>query len=83
MKKTIFILLAFTLLFSLPLFAEKVIIRIDNPGRAIASYFLENDYDIASYFPEKYIDIFIHEEKLPEISKLGYHFRIVDSENQK
>ena len=82
MKKTIFILLAFTLLFSLPLFAEKVIIRIDNPGRAIASYFLENDYDIASYFPEKYIDIFIHEEKLPEISKLGYHFRIVDSETK-
>ncbi|MCD6329507.1 MAG: carboxypeptidase regulatory-like domain-containing protein [Candidatus Cloacimonetes bacterium] len=82
MKKIVFTLLVFTLLFSVPLLAEKVIIRIDNPGRAIATYFLENDYDIASYFPEKYIDIFIHEERLPEISKLGYHFRIVDSETK-
>ncbi len=82
MKKIIVTLLVFVLLFSVPLLAEKVIIRIDNPGRATATYFLENDYDIASYFPEKYIDIFIHEERLQEISQLGYDFRVVDSESK-
>jgi len=82
MKKIIFTLLIFVLLFSVPLLAEKVIIRIDNPGRATAAYFMENNYDIASYYPEKYIDIFLHEEKLVEISQLGYDFRIVDSETK-
>jgi len=82
MKKTIFSLIIFVLLFSVPLLAEKVIIRIDNPGRATASYFIENNYDIASYFPEKYIDIFLHEEKLTEISQLGYVYKIVDSESK-
>jgi len=64
MKKIIVTLLVFVLLFSVPLIAEKVIIRIDNPGRATAAYFMDNNYDIASYYPEKYIDIFPHEDRV-------------------
>jgi len=55
---------------------------LTTPGEQSLHTSWKNDYDVASYFPEKYIDIFIHEEKLPEISKLGYHFRIVDSETK-
>jgi len=82
MKKIIVTLLVFVLLFSVPLIAEKVIIRIDNPDRATAAYFMDNNYDIASYYPEKYIDIFLHEDRLQEISQLGYDFTIVDSESK-
>ncbi|MBN2017952.1 MAG: T9SS type A sorting domain-containing protein [Candidatus Cloacimonetes bacterium] len=81
MKNTFLFVLVLALLISIPLFAEKVIIRIDNPGQAIASYFLDNGYDIASYFPGKYIDIMIAEEKLPEITALGYDFKITNTES--
>jgi len=64
------------------LLAEKVIIRIDNPDLAIVSYFFDYGYDIASYNPPHYVDIFIHEERLSEIAPLGYDYSIVDSETK-
>ncbi len=82
MKKVILIVLAFLIVLPTLLLAEKVIIRLDDPSRKTVSYFFDNDYDIASYKPGSYLDIFIPEEKLQDISALGYDYTIVDSETK-
>ncbi|MCK4358247.1 MAG: carboxypeptidase regulatory-like domain-containing protein [Candidatus Cloacimonetes bacterium] len=62
--------------------AEKVIIRIENANYKTAEYFYVNNYDIAAFVPEKYLDIVIPEENLKSISNLGYKFKIIKTESQ-
>ncbi|HEX38232.1 MAG TPA: T9SS type A sorting domain-containing protein [Candidatus Cloacimonetes bacterium] len=82
MKKVLITTLVMLLLIPAFLLAEKVIIRIDQPSRSTVSYFFDNNYDIASYKPSVYLDIFIPEERLQDIYSLGYDFTIVDSETK-
>ncbi|MBC8527699.1 MAG: carboxypeptidase regulatory-like domain-containing protein, partial [Candidatus Cloacimonetes bacterium] len=83
MKKINLIIIPILVLLSFNiLFAEKVIIRIENADKRTADYFYSNNYDIAAFVPNKYLDIVIPEENLTDITNLGYTFKIIKTESQ-
>ena len=82
MRKTITSIFVIIFIAMNLLFAEKVIIRIENADRKTYDYFLSNNYDIASFIPDKYLDIVIIEENLTAISDLGYRFKNIKTESQ-
>ncbi|MEA1972555.1 MAG: hypothetical protein U9N34_04575, partial [Candidatus Cloacimonadota bacterium] len=43
----------------LALFAEKSIIRFENPTKELVVYFNENHFDVASYKPNHYLDVVV------------------------
>ena len=66
---------------SVSLWAEKVVIRIENPDKQTIEYFYSNNYDVAA-LTTGYIDLVIDKQMLIEITELGYEYEIVQTETQ-
>jgi len=78
MKKIVLIILIFT--FSL-LLAEKMVVRIDDPSSQTFRYFQEKNYDIASYNPDKYLDLVVTQEQYNQLQK-AYDIKVTQTEQE-
>ncbi len=64
------------------LMAEKMIVRIDQPDMKTATYFQTMNYDIASYVPNKYIDLVVDEQEYQILKDKGYNPVVHTTENE-
>lgn len=79
--KKLTLLYAIFLLFVVSLFAnERMIVRIDNPSSTQVLELLSANYDIASYFPEKYVDIVVDAKGMLSLQNKGYQPSIRQTE---
>lgn len=78
MKKFLFAF--FALCFSLSLFAQqKVIVRFNNPDKAILKEFTQPGYDVAAYKPGEFLDLVVTEADYEKMLAAGYEIAIVNT----
>lgn len=58
------------------LFAEKASYRILNPSKKQVRYFVKNNYDIASYKPNTYLDLVLTKNELNSLKLKGYNLNL-------
>lgn len=81
MKFKIFFCLILVILGS-ALFADKFVVRIDNPDETIAQKFIRGGDDIASYKPSEYLDIVVNNHEYEQLTKQGFNLRITQTTEQ-
>ncbi|MCK4979396.1 MAG: zinc carboxypeptidase, partial [Candidatus Delongbacteria bacterium] len=62
--------------------AEKILIRFDNPDKQTIEKFIHGNYDIASYHPDKYLDLVIEISHYSEMLKVHPKIKILKTEKQ-
>ena len=81
MKKLLIAFFCFVWIFTLHA-QEKFVARIQSPKVSDLSEFLKKGYDIASFYPEKYIDLVLNREEFLKLQDQGYTLTITQTERQ-
>ncbi len=81
MKKTVLLLLI-TFFGFYGLTQERIIVRFENPTKEILKQYSIENYDIAAYKPDSYLDIVTNQEEFNKIQELGFDVKIVQTETQ-
>ncbi|MCB0806324.1 MAG: carboxypeptidase regulatory-like domain-containing protein [Bacteroidales bacterium] len=78
-----FLLLSLAFLFGVCAFAqEKSLVRISNPGKYDYQKLTKEGYDIASWAPEKYIDLVVDKMEMAQIELMGFDPKVIQTEEQ-
>jgi carboxypeptidase T len=62
---------------------ERFVARISSPQVTDLSNFLKKNYDIASFFPGKYIDLVVDQQQYQDLVAQGYSLAITQTEKQQ
>jgi carboxypeptidase T len=79
--KTVLIMLM--LVFAICLSAsEKAVVRINQPTQEIVDYYFQNNYDIAAYFPGRWLDLVVTVNEIPNLRLIHPDLQITQTEGE-
>ena len=64
--------LAFVLFFTILMAEEKMVVRFENPDKAIIVKFNNTEYDVAAFKPNAFLDLVVSKSKYEEILSQGF-----------
>ena len=76
------ILFLMLILFSLLNANQKMIVRLSNPVQKEIKYLYQNEYDVVSFVPHKYIDIIINKDELDFLKRNSFDFAILQTKDE-
>lgn len=82
-RRNSMLLISFVIFLCINIYAnERVLIRLDEPDKQTVEKFINGNYDVASYHPDKYIDLVIELSLFPEMLKEYPEIKILQTEEQ-